>query len=115
MRYSTKMMGLGHGLSIATLSNLFLTLVEALLLLRVILAFFFTHNGSGFVHWCFITTNILLTPFRGIFTNPTQFPGGWYVDWVALFAMMVYAAFGSLLISWAAAGFGLGMLKRDRR
>jgi hypothetical protein len=106
MRYSDRaMLGLGHNLSVATLTNLFLTLAELLLLLRVILKFFFTSAGGGFVHWAYSTTNVLLEPFRGLFTNVTSTPTNWHVDWVALLAMAVYAAGGASLIGlarWAA-------------
>lgn len=106
MRYSERMMlGLGHNLSVATLTNLFLTFAELLLVLRVVLKFFFTTAGGGFVHWAYSTTNVLLEPFRGLFPNATATPTNWHVDWVALFAMAVYAAVGAILIGlarWAA-------------
>jgi hypothetical protein len=103
------MLGLGHEFSVAGLSNLFLTLAEVLLLLRVVLKFFFTTASGGFVHWAYTTTNVLLEPFRAVFPNPTATPTGWHVDFVALFAMMVYAAFGGLLMglvtwNWGARG-----------
>jgi hypothetical protein len=106
MRSTRMMFGVGHEFSVAGLTNLFLTLAEVLLLLRVVLKFFFTSAGGGFVHWAYATTNILLEPFRGVFLNPTQTPTNWHVDWVALFAMMVYAAFGGLLIGLVAWNFG---------
>jgi hypothetical protein len=81
--------------------NLFVGLTELLLILRIILKFFFTTAGGGFVHWAFSTTDVLLAPFRGVFPNPTHAPGNWYVDWVALFAMAVYVAAGYLLVSLA--------------
>lgn len=99
MRYSGKMLGLGHHVSVAGLVNLFLTLAEALLALRVIVHFFFTTASGGFFDWVYYTTGVLLSPFRGTFVNPTFTPGHWYVDFPALFAMMVYAAFGALLIA----------------
>jgi|SRR5437868_7112247 len=98
MRSPRMMLGLGHEFSVASLSNLFLTLAELLLLLRVILKFFFTSAGGGFVHWAYATTNVLLEPFRAVFPNPTQTPTNWHIDWVALFAMMVYSALGGLII-----------------
>lgn len=82
--------------------NVFVGLTELLLALRVVLKFFFTNAGGGFVHWAFSTTDVLLAPFRGVFTNPTHTPGNWYVDWVALFAMAVYMAAGYILVSLAA-------------
>lgn len=82
--------------------NAFVGLGELLLLLRVVLKFFFTTAGGGFVHWAYSTTDVLLTPFRGVFPNPTHTPGNWYVDWVALFAMAAYMAAGYLLVCLAA-------------
>jgi hypothetical protein len=100
------MMGLGHEFSVAGLSNFFLTLAELLLLLRVILKFFFTSAGGGFVHWAYSTTNVLLEPFRVVFPNPTATPTNWHLDWVALFAMMVYAALASLIMGVVGWNFG---------
>lgn len=115
MRYSGKMLGWGHHYSVASLSNLFLTFAELMLLLRVFLKFFFTTADAGFVHWAFRTTDVLLSPFRGVYANPTATPGTWHIDWVALFAMAVYAAFFSLLVSLAGAGWGVVATKRNNR
>lgn len=106
MKYSGKMMGMGPMGSVAGMTNLFVWLAELLLLLRVVLKFFFTTAGGGFVQWAFSTTDVLLTPFRNIFPNPTATPGNWHVDWVALFAMAVYAAFGALLVGLASWNWG---------
>jgi hypothetical protein len=98
------MLGLGHNMSVATLTNLFLTFAELLLALRVVLKFFFTSAGGGFVSWAYSTTNVLLEPFRWLFTSSSA-PTNWYVDWKALVAMAVYAAAGAVLIGlsrWAA-------------
>lgn len=113
MRYG-KLLGWGHHYSVASLSNLFLTLAELMLALRVFLKFFFTTADAGFVHWAFRTTDVLLSPFRGVYHNPTGTPGTWYIDWVALFAMAVYAAFFALLIGLAAWRWGVADTKRSR-
>lgn len=78
--------------------DMFVGLVELLLTLRVIVQFFFTTAGGGFVHWVLSTTDVLLTPFRAVFTGGAVAPGNWYVDWVALFAMAVYMAAGYILL-----------------
>ena len=91
---------------VTTFTHQFVVLVELLLTLRVILKFFFTTAHGGFVHWAFSTTNVLLEPFRGAFPNPNMTPTNWHIDWVALFAMAVYAAFGSLLVGLAAWNWG---------
>jgi hypothetical protein len=106
MRYSWKMPWMGMMGGVSGMTNLFLGLAELLLFLRVILKFFFTTAGGGFVHWAYSTTDVLLVPFRGVFPNPTATPTTWYVDWVALFAMAVYAAFGALLVGLAAWNWG---------
>jgi hypothetical protein len=105
MRYTGKM-SMGPYYSVAGLTNLFVGLSELLLIVRIVVKFFFTSAGGGFVQWVYTTTDVLLSPFRGIFENPTATPGNWHVDWVALFAMAVYAAFGALLVGLAAWGFG---------
>ena len=106
MRYTGKMLGLGHEFSVTSMTNLFLTLAEVLLLVRVIVHFFFTTASGSFFSWVYYTTNPLLSPFRGTFVNPTATPGHWYVDFPALFAMAVYAAFGSLLVGLAVWNWG---------
>ncbi|HET9721833.1 MAG TPA: hypothetical protein VFP32_02275 [Candidatus Saccharimonadales bacterium] len=112
MRYSGKMLGLGHHVSVAGLVNLFLTFAELLLGLRVIVHFFFTTASGSWFDWVYYTTGVLLSPFRGTFVNPTFTPGHWYVDFPALFAMMVYAAFGALLIGLAGWNFGFRRTNR---
>jgi len=93
-------------LGVAQPTGVFLGLTELLLTLRVILKFFFTSAGGGFVHWAYSTTNVLLEPLRGVFPNPTATPTNWHIDWVALFAMAVYACFAALLVSVAGMSFG---------
>lgn len=106
MRYSGKMMGLGHEFSVSSMTNLFLTLAELLLLVRVVVHFFFTTASGSFFHWVYYTTDVLLSPFRGVFVHATATPGHWYVDFPALFAMAVYAAFGGLLVGLTAWNWG---------
>jgi hypothetical protein len=93
---------------VARTIDIFVNLAALLLTLRVVLKFFFTSAGGGFVHWAFSTTDVLLAPFRTIFTNPTQTPGNWYIDWAALLAIAVYMAAGYLLyniaVRWSPSG-----------
>lgn len=93
---------------VARMADIFVSLAELLLTLRVVLKFFFTNAGGGFVQWAYSTTDVLLAPFRVVFPNPTHTPGNWYVDWVALFAMAVYMAAGYMLynvaVRWAPSG-----------
>ena len=106
MRYANGMRGLAHEFSVSSMTNLFLSLAELLLLVRVIVHFFFTTASGSFFSWVYYTTNVLLAPFRGVFPDPTVTPGHWYVDFPALFAMMVYAAFGGLLLGLVAWNWG---------
>jgi hypothetical protein len=97
----------GGSYSVSGLVSLFVSLVELLLALRVFLKFFFTTADSGFVHWAFSTTDVLLSPLRGVFVDPTVALTNWYVDFPALFAMAGYAVLGALMValahSWKAA------------
>jgi len=65
---------------------------ELLLALRVVLRFFNGNPDATFVHWVYNTTSVLLEPFRNVFTSFGVVGRGWVVDYVALFAMAVYAA-----------------------
>ena len=106
MRYCGKMMGMGHEFSARSMTSLFLTLTELLLLLRVVVHFFLTTASGSFFQWVYYTTDALLSPFRAVFVNPTATPGHWYVDFPALFAMAAYAAFGALLVGLTAWNWG---------
>lgn len=70
----------------------FVMLTELLLALRVVLRFFNANPDATFVHWCYTVTQPLLEPFRAVFTSYNVVGRGWVVDYVALFAMAVYAA-----------------------
>lgn len=82
------------------LIDLFVGLAEIILGLRVIFRLFDAHQTVSFVNWIYNTSAVLLTPFRGIFTNPTVTSPRYVLDLNALFAMAIYAAAGYLLISW---------------
>ncbi|HET9850836.1 MAG TPA: hypothetical protein VFP35_04425 [Candidatus Saccharimonadales bacterium] len=95
--------------------NLFIVLVEVLLLARVFFKFFFTVASGSFFHWIYATTDSALAPFRGLFpqtANGGTPPTHWFVDWVALFAMAAYA-----VVFLAAVGFAswLGWVGRTRK
>lgn len=83
------------------LISLVIGLTEAVLVLRIVLRLFAANPTASFVHWIFTTSDTLLAPFRGVFPNPVI--GRSYVlDFTALFALIVYALFGSLLAYLAA-------------
>lgn len=103
MDRSRKLMAWGGLVSVSGPVGLFVTLAEFLLALRVFLKFFFTTADSGFVHWAFATTDVLLSPLRGVFVDPTSAHAtNWYVDYPALFAMAAYAVLGALMVALAA-------------
>lgn len=91
-----------HKQGVATMVNLFVGLAELLLLLRVGLRFFNGNPDATFVHWAYSNTQVLLEPFRAVFTSTDVVQRGWVVDFVALFAMAAYAAAGYLLLSFVA-------------
>ncbi len=95
MQYSHKQM-------VAGLVNFFVSVAELLLALRVVLRFFNGNPDATFVHWAYTQTSVLLEPFRAVFTSTGAADRGWVVDYVALFAMAVYAVAGYVVLSWAA-------------
>ena len=84
--------------SVAGMVNLFVGLAELLLALRVVLRFFNGNPDATFVHWVYTNTQVLLEPVRNVFVSAGAIERGWAVDYVALFAMAVYAAAGYLLL-----------------
>lgn len=86
--------------------NFFLGLVEIFLGLRFVLRFFAANPNNGFVQWIYESSNVLMQPFRGIFST-TVIGNNHAVDFSALFAMVVYGlvalAFAALVV-WLAPG-----------
>ena len=91
MQYSQKQM-------VAWMVDLFVGVAELLLALRVVLRFFNGNPDATFVHWCYTSTAVLLEPFRNVFTTTGAVTRGWVVDYVALFALAVYAMAGYLAL-----------------
>lgn len=87
-----------HKQSVVTVTNFFVGVAELLLALRVVLRFFNGNPDATFVRWCYTSTNVLLEPFRNVFTSTGVIHRGWVVDYVALFAMAVYAIAGYLAL-----------------
>ncbi|MGA3150018.1 MAG: hypothetical protein ABSD10_00150 [Candidatus Saccharimonadales bacterium] len=94
MQYSHKQM-------VAWMVHFFVGVAELLLALRVVLRFFNGNPDATFVHWCYASTNTLLEPFRNVFTSTGVIQRGWVVDYVALFAIAVYALAGYLALGLA--------------
>ena len=80
--------------------QIFVMSAEVLLTLRVLLRFFNGNPDAQFVHWVINTTNVLLEPFRAVFTNLGVAERGWVVDYPALLAMASYAIAGVWLMAY---------------
>jgi len=91
-----------HRQGVESLVHFFVTVAELLLILRVVLRFFNGNPDATFVHWCYASTATLLEPLRGVFPSYNVVNRGWVVDYVALFAMAVYAIAGWLVVSFMA-------------
>lgn len=90
-----------HKQSVAAVTHFFVGVTELLLALRVVLRFFNGNPDATFVHWVYTSTNTLLEPFRNVFTSTGVVHRGWVVDFVALFAMAVYAVAGYVVLGLA--------------
>lgn len=73
------------------------SLVELLISLRIILKLFGASTTAPFVRWTYETTNPLLEPFLGMFPSP-NLEGGFVIEFSAIFALLVYAFVGYLLL-----------------
>ena len=79
------------------LINFFIGLTEIILGLRVILRLFAANPDASFVQWIYSTSNVLMQPFRGVFTAAVI--GRYHVlDFAAVFAMIVYGLIGMLFV-----------------
>ena len=74
----------------AGLVGLFLLVTEVFLAIRFVLHFFAVNPHNGFAQWVFNSTDGIMTPFRGVFTQ-TVAGHPHYVDVVTLFVMASYA------------------------
>ena len=90
MQYSQKQM-------VSWMVMFFTLTANSLLALRVVLRFFNGNPDATFVHWCYTSTQTLLEPFRNVFTSSNVVTGGWVVDYVAIFAIAVYASAGYIV------------------
>lgn len=98
------------------LLNFFVAVVEGFLGLRFLLKLFGANPNTGFVDWVYEMSGVLLEPFRGIF--PTEvFENKYVFEFSTLFAMLVYAIIGLLLVYLinAIAGTGEETAARKRR
>lgn len=82
---------------LVSLVNLFVSIAEIILGLRVIFRLFSANAANGFVNWIYDTANVLMDPFRNIFRATATISPGHVLDINALFAMLMYAIIGFLL------------------
>lgn len=75
------------------LINAFFTVVESLILLRIMLKLFGASASAPFVQWMYATTDPLLYPFLGMFPSPIL-TGGFVIEFSAFFGLVVYALLG---------------------
>jgi len=79
------------------LINIFVSIIEGFLGMRFILKLFGANPRAGFVDWVYDTSEPLLEPFRGMFPSPVV-DGGFVFEFSTLFAMMIYAIIGWLVM-----------------
>ena len=80
----------------AGLVGLFLVVTEVFLAVRFVLHFFAVNPHNGFAQWIFNSTDSIMTPFRGVFTQ-TVAGHPHYVDLVTLFVMAAYVVVAVIL------------------
>lgn len=76
--------------------NVIFYVIEALLLLRFLLILFAANLSGTFAQWIFTTSASLVAPFGKIF--PTVLIGTFAVNFTVLFALIIYALIGQLII-----------------
>lgn len=76
--------------------NIIFYVIEFLLLLRFILILFSANLSGTFARWIFANSSSLVAPFDKLF--PTIKVAGLNVDLTLLFALVVYAIIGQLII-----------------
>jgi uncharacterized protein YggT (Ycf19 family) len=69
--------------------NTLLTIVNVLLLIRLLLKALGANPGSGFVNLIYSVTAPLVSPFVGIFNNAAVDTG--YFEWASLIAIIIYS------------------------
>lgn len=80
------------------LVNLFVGAVELVLGLRFFFKLFGANANQGFVSWIYEMSSGLLDPFRGIFPSKV-FENQYVLEFTTLFAMLIYAVVGLLIVA----------------
>jgi uncharacterized protein YggT (Ycf19 family) len=81
---------------IRNLINIVASIVELLLLFRLIFKFLVVNAGAPFVAWIYCITAPLVAPFAKILPNWKY--SGFVVDFATLIAIIVYSIAGYLLL-----------------
>lgn len=76
---------------------LVLGIIQSLLGLRFIFRIFAANSTAPFVDWLYATTDVLISPFRGIFVNPVA-EGRFVFDITTLITMIMYWLFFALIL-----------------
>lgn len=85
-----------HGVFIG-LTNVIFTVFEVLLGLRFVFRLFAANSIAPFVSWLYATTDVLVSPFRGIFQTPI-IESKFVFDITALVALVIYGLIFALII-----------------
>lgn len=73
------------------------TIIEGLLLIRIILKIISASHQSLFVQWLYQITGILVMPFQGMFPNHIQgIP--YEIELSSIFGMIIYALIGYIVL-----------------
>ena len=83
-------------------AHIFVTVVSTALGLRFVLKLFGANASNGFVDWVYEMSDVLLSPFRGIFPAHV-FENQYVLEFSTLFAIVIYMLFGLLvmmLVDW---------------
>lgn len=78
-------------------TNFVLGIIETLLGLRFIFRLFAANSTAPFVNWLYDVTDVLISPFRGIFASPVL-EGRSIFDITTLIAMIIYALAFALIL-----------------
>lgn len=77
-------------------TDLVFSVIGGLLLLRFVFKLFAANTQAPFVDWLYATTDIINSPFRGIFETPV-IDGRFVFDITTLISLVLYALIFSLI------------------
>jgi uncharacterized protein YggT (Ycf19 family) len=96
------------------LTDFFVGLVELFLGFRFVLKLFGANSTNGFVSWVYDMSSTLLEPFRSVF--PTKvFENTYVLEFSTIFAMLIYAILGMLLLALIDAITGPDVVTKKRK